>query len=192
MTEIYRVDVEITAPIYDTEVTSRVADAVGNIFPNAEISEEFGEIRAEAHALDHVSELLHQQEILDTARGEFFANRDGQTFSFALKKQAAFEDRINFSVGEPDELGRSASASASTSQRSRSISTTSHRRQRTADRLRSKRCADTEHRTIPFFQSVSLVDTGTQPSGDCQTAQSNTLEQPRVRLQPRTGAVVRC
>ncbi|OVE83577.1 RNA-binding domain-containing protein [Natronolimnobius baerhuensis] len=105
MTEIYRVDVEITAPIYDTEVTSRVADAVGNIFPNAEISEEFGEIRAEAHALDHVSELLHQQEILDTARGEFFANRDGQTFSFALKKQAAFEDRINFSVGEPDELG---------------------------------------------------------------------------------------
>ncbi|NGM68783.1 coaE operon protein [Natronolimnobius sp. AArcel1] len=105
MTEIYRIDVEITAPVYDTEVTSRVADAVGNIFPNADITEEFGEIRAEAHSMDHFSELLHRQEILDTARGEFFSNRDGQTFSFALKKQAAFEDRINFSVGEPDELG---------------------------------------------------------------------------------------
>ncbi len=105
MSEIYRVDIEITAPVYDTEVTSRVADAIANIFPNADFEESHGEIRATAHAMDHVSELLHRQEILDTARGEFFANREGDTFSFALKKQAAFEDRINFSVGEPDELG---------------------------------------------------------------------------------------
>ncbi len=103
--EIYRVDVEITAPVYDTEVTSRVADAVSNIFPNAELEESLGEIRGETHSLEQFSELLHRQEILDTARGEFFSNREGQTFSFALKKQAAFENRINFSVGEPDELG---------------------------------------------------------------------------------------
>ncbi|ELY84628.1 RNA-binding domain-containing protein [Natrinema altunense] len=105
MSEIYRVDVEITAPVYDTEVTSRVLDAVANVFPTADIEEEFGEIRAEAHTLDHFSELLHRQEILDTARGEFFANREGNTFSFALKKQAAFEEYVNFSVGKPDELG---------------------------------------------------------------------------------------
>ncbi|WP_306055056.1 RNA-binding domain-containing protein [Natronococcus wangiae] len=105
MTDVYRVDVEITAPVYDTEVTSRVADAVTNVFPNAELEESFGEIRGETHSLDHFSELLHRQEILDTARGEFFANREGDAFSFALKKQAAFEDRVNFSVGEPDELG---------------------------------------------------------------------------------------
>jgi uncharacterized protein len=105
MSEIYRVDVEITAPVYDTEVTSRVADAVANIFPNVELEERHGEISGEVHSLDHFSELLHRQEILDTARGEFFSNRENDTFSFALKKQAAFEDRINFSVGEPDELG---------------------------------------------------------------------------------------
>ena len=105
MTDIYRVDVEITAPVYDTEVTARVADAVVNIFPNADLEESHGEITASAHALDHFSELLHRQEILDTARSEFFRNRAGQSFSFALKKQAAFEDRVNFSVGEPDELG---------------------------------------------------------------------------------------
>ncbi|AGB33475.1 hypothetical protein C488_18008 [Natrinema pellirubrum DSM 15624] len=105
MSEIYRVDVEITAPIYDTEVTGRVVDAVANIFPNADVEEEFGEVRGEAHALDHFSDLLHQQEILDTARGEFFANRDGETFTFALKKQAAFEGHANFSVGDSDELG---------------------------------------------------------------------------------------
>ncbi|RQG92943.1 coaE operon protein [Natrarchaeobius halalkaliphilus] len=105
MTDIYRVDVEITAPVYDTEVTSRVADAVVNVFPNADLEEGFGEISAQTHSMDHFSDLLHRQEILDTARGEFFANRDGDTFSFALKKQAAFEDRVNFSVGTPDELG---------------------------------------------------------------------------------------
>ncbi|WP_254532318.1 RNA-binding domain-containing protein [Natrinema gelatinilyticum] len=105
MSDIYRVDVEITAPVFDTEVTSRVVDAVANIFPTADIEETFGEVRGEAHALDHFSELLHRQEILDTARGEFFSNQEGDTFTFALKKQAAFEDRVNFSVGEPDELG---------------------------------------------------------------------------------------
>jgi predicted RNA binding protein with dsRBD fold (UPF0201 family) len=105
MTDIYRVDVDITAPVYDTEVTARVADAVANVFPNASLEERHGEIRGETHSLDHFSDLLHRQEILDTARSEFFANRDGQTFSFALKKAAAFEGRINFAVGETDELG---------------------------------------------------------------------------------------
>ncbi len=105
MSEIYRVDVEITAPVYDTEVTTRVADAVANVFPNAEIEKRHGEIAGTAHSLDHFSDLLHRQEILDTARGEFFSNREGETFSFALKKQAAFEGRVNFAVGEPDELG---------------------------------------------------------------------------------------
>lgn len=105
MTDVYRVDVEITAPVYDTEVTARVADAVANVFPNADPEERHGEIAATAHSLEHFSDLLHRQEILDTARGEFFSNREGDTFSFALKKQAAFEDRVNFSVGEPDELG---------------------------------------------------------------------------------------
>ncbi|MCU4925791.1 coaE operon protein [Halobacteria archaeon AArc-dxtr1] len=102
---VYRVHVEITAPVYDTEVTARVADAVANIFPGADLEESHGEIRGETHSLSHLSELLHRQEILDTARGEFFERRQGDTFSFALKKQAAFEGRVNFSVGEPDELG---------------------------------------------------------------------------------------
>lgn len=105
MTDIYRIDVEITAPVYDTEVTSRVADAVANVFPEADLEEAHGEVRGTAHSLEHFSELLHRQEILDTARGEFFTDREGDTFTFALKKQAAFEGRVNFAVGESDELG---------------------------------------------------------------------------------------
>jgi predicted RNA binding protein with dsRBD fold (UPF0201 family) len=102
---IYSVDVQITAPVYDTEVTDRVADAITNLFPEAEVEQRPGELLAETHDMSHFSELLHRQEILDTARGAFFENEQGNAFSFDLKKQAAFEGVVNFAVGEPDELG---------------------------------------------------------------------------------------
>jgi predicted RNA binding protein with dsRBD fold (UPF0201 family) len=105
MSPVYSVDVQITAPVRDTEVTDRVADAITNLFPGATVEEGPGELRAETHEMEHFSELLHRLEILDTARGVFFDNRRGDTFSFDLKKQAAFEGRVNFAVGEPSELG---------------------------------------------------------------------------------------
>jgi len=102
---IYSVDVEITAPVYDTEVTDRVADAVVTLFPGAEPERRHGELTATVHDLEHFSELLYRQEILDTARGVFLDNRRGETFSFRVKKQAAFEGVVNFVVDEPGELG---------------------------------------------------------------------------------------
>ena len=105
MSTIYSIDVQITAPVHDTEVTDRVADAITNLFPGAEIEQRPGELRAETHDLSHFSELLHRQEILDTARGVFFDGRRGDTFDFDLKKQTAFQGVVNFAVGEPDELG---------------------------------------------------------------------------------------
>ena len=102
---IYRIDTEITAPVYDTEVTDRVADAITNVFPGAEPELRHGELRATVHDLDHFSELLHRQEILDTARGVFFDDLRGDSFTFRLKKQAAFEGVVNFVVDDPGELG---------------------------------------------------------------------------------------
>lgn len=102
---IYSIDVQITAPVNDTEVSDRVADAIRNIFPEAEIQSHPGELVASCHSMDHFSERLHEQAILDTARGVFFANRDGDTVSFDLKKQAAFRDVVNFAVGDDSELG---------------------------------------------------------------------------------------
>ncbi|WP_423743774.1 RNA-binding domain-containing protein (plasmid) [Haladaptatus sp. SPP-AMP-3] len=102
---IYSVDIRITAPVNDTEIEARITDAIENVFPGAEIESETGEVVAEAHSVEHFSELLHRQEILDTARGEFFSGRDGDTLSFDLKKQAAFQGVVNFAVGNPDELG---------------------------------------------------------------------------------------
>lgn len=102
---IYRIDVRIEAPVRDTEVTDRVRDAVETLFPNAELRHEPGQIVGETHSLDAFSERLFEQEILDTARKEFTRRADEGGFSFALKKQAAFQDVINFAVGSPDELG---------------------------------------------------------------------------------------
>ena len=102
---IYRVDVRVVAPVRPTEVTERVADAVREIFPAATVREEPGRIVAEGHDLDHLSDLLHEQSILDTARREFFRRADEDGFSFALKKQAASRGVVNFAVGNPDELG---------------------------------------------------------------------------------------
>lgn len=103
--DVYSVDVEITTPIYDTEVESRVASAIENLFPGAEITRSPGELRATTHTLDHLAERIHQQAILDTARKQFFEGREGDTFTFTIEKQAAFEGYLNFSVGSDPELG---------------------------------------------------------------------------------------
>jgi hypothetical protein len=102
---IYSVDVRIEAPVRDTEVGDRVADAVRNLFPTADIAVEPDRVVAETHSLDHFSERLHEQEILDSARREFDRHRGEDGFSFTLKKQAAFQGVVNFAVGSPDELG---------------------------------------------------------------------------------------
>lgn len=102
---IYSIDVRIEAPVYDTEVTDRVADAVRNLFPEAEIESRRSRLVAETHTVESFSDRLYEQEILDTARREFEKEARGDRFSFALKKQAAYEGTINFAVGNPDELG---------------------------------------------------------------------------------------
>ncbi|WP_435074470.1 RNA-binding domain-containing protein [Halorubrum sp. HHNYT27] len=102
---IYSIDVRIEVPVHDTEVTDRVDDAVRNVFPDAEPVHEDGLLVAEAHTLDAFSDVLHEQEILDTARRVFLRNSTEDGFAFSLKKQAAFEGIVNFAVGESDELG---------------------------------------------------------------------------------------
>ncbi len=102
---IYSIDVEITAPVKGTEVTGRVEDAVTNLFPEAEVESRPGELLATCHSMERFSERLHEQAILDTARGAFFGGQDGDTFAFDLKKQAALRGVINFAVGGDSELG---------------------------------------------------------------------------------------
>jgi len=126
---IYSIDVRIEVPVRDTEATDRVDDAVRNVFPDAEPVHEDGRLVAEAHTLDAFSDVLHEQEILDTARRVFLRNSTDEGFAFSLKKQAAFEG-----VASRTNSARSTSTSASASPTSSRSSTTSRRRPTTAGR----------------------------------------------------------
>ena len=102
---IQRIHVHAVAPCHPTETTDRVVEALMNLFPTAEISIHEDRIEATSHSLERLSELLHQREILDTARAEFFANQRPDGFSFVVKKQPAAEGVLTFAVGSPSELG---------------------------------------------------------------------------------------
>lgn len=102
---IYSIDARIETPVNDTEVTDRVADAIQHVFPKATVESRPGKLVAETHSLDAFSDVLFEQEILDTARREFFKHADEAGFTFSLKKQAAYKGVVNFAVGNPDELG---------------------------------------------------------------------------------------
>jgi len=102
---IHSIDVEITTPLYPTEVRDRVEDAIHELFPGATIEERHGELIAETHSMERFAERLAEQNIGPTAREVLRDGREGDTVSFALKKAAAFEGVINFAVGNPDELG---------------------------------------------------------------------------------------
>lgn len=102
---IYQIDVQITTPVYPTEVTERVETAVKNLFPGAEITTKHGELLATTHSLDRFLERVREQQIVPTAREVFYEHREGDSIAFDLKKQAALEEVVNFAVGAPDELG---------------------------------------------------------------------------------------
>jgi len=102
---IYRIDVQITVPLKATEVVDRVEECITNLFPNADVRESPGELIAETHSMDHFAERLREQSIQATARDVFRRRTAGDTFDFELKKQAALQGVVNFSVGNPDELG---------------------------------------------------------------------------------------
>jgi predicted RNA binding protein with dsRBD fold (UPF0201 family) len=102
---IYSIDVTVEAPVKETEVSDRVSDAVANLFPDVELQREPGRFVGESHSLDAFSDTLHEQEILDTARRQFFDGIEEDGFAFSLKKQPAFKGVVNFAVGSEDELG---------------------------------------------------------------------------------------
>ncbi|MFB6070641.1 MAG: coaE operon protein [Halanaeroarchaeum sp.] len=101
----YQIDVRVAAPVEPTEVPDRVVEAVTTLFPNAAVERRDGRVVATTHDVSHFRDRLFAQRILDTARSVFVENRGPNGFSFALKKQAARNDVINFAVGSPDELG---------------------------------------------------------------------------------------
>lgn len=102
---IQQLDVTIETPRNPTEVSDRLVTAITNIFPTADVEVRDDVVVGTAHSLSRLSELLHQREILDTARDRFYSDLRPNGFSFTIKKQPALEGVVTFAVGEPGELG---------------------------------------------------------------------------------------
>lgn len=102
---IYRIDVEVVAPVKPTEDPEYVAQAITELFPNVEITHTTGELIGRTHTVDRFVDLLAKQRIQDTARTILHESIDGDSIVFSLNKQAAFVGVVNFAIDDPPELG---------------------------------------------------------------------------------------
>ncbi len=102
---VHRIEATIEAPVKETEVTERVIEAIRTLFPESEVETREDRVVATTNDLGHFRKRLFEQRILDTARDVFFDRAGPRGFAFELKKAAALEDLINFSVGTSGELG---------------------------------------------------------------------------------------
>lgn len=102
---LYRIDVEVVAPVYPTEDSDRVAEAIRNLFPMADVEDGDGEVLATSHSVERFAELVAEQRIRQTARTQLLEGLTGDTLTFRLRKQAATVGVVNFALDEPGELG---------------------------------------------------------------------------------------
>ncbi len=91
----------IRAPVFPTENPEKDKKAVLNIFPDAEISVENGELIGESKSLERFREILRDQRIRDTARSFLNSCIDGNMIQFSISKQAAYMGKISFGGNNP-------------------------------------------------------------------------------------------
>ena len=88
--------VRVSVPVFPSEDPKKVEQAVRNIFPDAVLEVEDGRMEGTAD-LDHFSNLIRRQKILDTARSVMFKGQRGEDRTvFSMNKQVAFAGKISF------------------------------------------------------------------------------------------------
>lgn len=92
------VEIKVTAPIKSTEDSSRVKQAVLNIFPDAAMEEHEGKLEGTVSNAENLKRMLETQKIRDTARWFLKKNVKGGKLSFKLNKQAAYAGKVNFAI----------------------------------------------------------------------------------------------
>lgn len=107
--------VRVETPCHPTENLGKVKVAVLNLFPDLAFDREDEVVAGTAATLDRLRELIRNQKIRDTARGQFLAGREGDRTRVRLNKQAAYMGVVNFGAGaalgdlvvdvESDDLG---------------------------------------------------------------------------------------
>lgn len=93
--------VRVEAPCFPTESLEKIEAALRNLFPDIEIEREDEVIAGTTGRLDRLRELIRNQRIRDTARGQLLAGRRGPRTTIFLNKQAALAGAVNFAMSSP-------------------------------------------------------------------------------------------
>ncbi|MDY6775346.1 MAG: RNA-binding domain-containing protein [Halobacteria archaeon] len=105
MTDVYSATVEVTVPVYPTEVEEKVRDCLLNLFPDADTQtvEKDGvaprEIRATTHSVEGLRQAVEEKYINDAVNSALSETVKGRKIEFDLSKQAACVGRLNIEVG---------------------------------------------------------------------------------------------
>ncbi len=93
--------VRVEAACHPTESVAKVELALLRLFPDLVFEREDDRVVGTTASLEKLRELIRNQRIRDTARGQFFAGRFRERTRVALSKQAAFMGVVNFAAGSP-------------------------------------------------------------------------------------------
>ena len=90
-------NVRIETPLYSTEDPIRVKQCLSNIFPYVKWEETSDMIKGETKELEKFKTILENMQIRDTARSFMKRKTVDNECKFTLSKQAACNEKINFS-----------------------------------------------------------------------------------------------
>ncbi len=93
--------VRVEAPCRPTESVAKVKLALLQLFPDLRFEREDEVVAGVTERLDRLRELIRNQRIRDTARGQLLADRDADCTRISLSKQAAYMGFVNFAAPSP-------------------------------------------------------------------------------------------
>ena len=91
--------VRVQTACHATESSAKVKRALLNLFPDLRFERDDDLLVGATASLEKLRELIRNQRIRDTARGQLLAGRSRETTRIALSKQAAFMGVVNFALG---------------------------------------------------------------------------------------------
>ncbi len=93
--------VRVETPCRPTESLAKVKVALLQLFPDLVFEREDDVVAGSTASLARLRELIRNQRIRDTARGQLLAGRRGDRTRIVLSKQAAYMGVVNFSANAP-------------------------------------------------------------------------------------------